>query len=100
MINPKILALPNVAIAMADPLHAFSATWRAFSSSANNFSRVYSISIASHREARFGPVGGLAMLSTFAAHLLRSSSGLVWHVKFENPSPSSAAGLAFLLSLN
>jgi len=29
MINPNILALPSVAIAIAEPLRAFSATWRA-----------------------------------------------------------------------
>jgi hypothetical protein len=45
MINPNILALPRVAIAIAEPFLARSATCRAFASSANNFSRVYSISI-------------------------------------------------------
>src|SRR5262249_37987463 len=51
MINPNILALPIVAIAIAEPFFAFSATWRAFSSSANNFSRVYSSSKLRGRHA-------------------------------------------------
>jgi hypothetical protein len=54
MISPQIRAIPITDIVMAEPFFAFSATAKAFSSFANNKSRLTSAS-REHRMSAIGP---------------------------------------------